>query len=268
MGTSAPLPVRDLAPHLEAGGRSTEARSRPQPPRSSSDLAEAVKASLMRWPAWPRIAALLAERPETQLFLAGGAVRDALRGTKTPPKDLDFFLEERDLEPVAERLGREGRLERTIFGSPRWFPAADQEMYCDLMAIQRFHNGLGRCSGIVQVLEQVDFTANAMALDLRRGIFFDPVGGADDLRRRIMRVTRFDVPDEPVVPGHDFTRTQWLWLRLIHYTAHARARDRAEDAWPGFTGSAPRCTSASRFEEVFQRLHPRLDEVLQRYGLG
>src|SRR5678816_3587822 len=86
------------------------------------------------------------------------------------------------------------------------------------MAIQRFHNGYGRCDDIVQILRQFDFTANAMALDLRSGRFHDPFDGTGDLRRRIMRAVRLDIPDEPVVPGHDLTRAQCLWLRLIHYT--------------------------------------------------
>jgi len=260
-------PPRD-APRDGQGSRGP-ARGWPRPRewRSSSEVAEAVHASLRQWRGWSRVAALLAERPEMELYLAGGALRDVLRGGHSSWKDLDFFLEERHLDSVVDELGRDGRIERTIFGSPRWYPAGEEEQYCDLIAIQRYSTGLGGCRSILDVLRQFDFTANAMALELRQDRFFDPLDGANDIRHRIMRAVRFDYPDEPVVPGHDLTGTQVLWFRLVHHTAKLGFEIEPDTlAWLRDHAPAPR--KRVRYEEVFQRLHPRTDEVLERYGLG
>jgi tRNA nucleotidyltransferase (CCA-adding enzyme) len=240
----------------------------PPDQRSSSEIVETVNASLVKWRGWSRVAALLTERPEMVLYLAGGALRDLLAGLSSRSNDLDFFFaEESDLDDVAHQLGHEGRIERNVFGSPRWYPAGEDDLYCDLMAIRRFHNGLGRCRDILDVLGQFDFSGNAMALDLRSGRFFDPFDGASDLRRHIMRAIRFDHPDEPLVPGHDLSRTQVLWLRLVHYTALLGLEiEPATLAW--LREHAPALRKRARFEEVFHRLHPRTDEVLDRYGLA
>jgi tRNA nucleotidyltransferase/poly(A) polymerase len=201
-----------------------------------------------------------------ELYLAGGAVRDVLDGGRSWSKDLDFFFDERDLEPVAAELGRVGRIERTPFGSPRWFPDGGGDFSCDLIAVQRFHNGFGRCHDIVDVLRQFDFTANAVAVDLRRGHFYDPVGGVDDIRRRVMRILRFDYRDEPIVPGLDLSRRQVLWLRVVHHVARLGFEIEPETlAW---LRENPAQGKRDRYEEVFERLHPRMQEVIERYGLG
>jgi tRNA nucleotidyltransferase/poly(A) polymerase len=202
------------------------------------------------------------------LYLAGGALRNLVMGEGSSPlKDFDFVIEERDLDAVMNEIGHQGRIEYTVWGSPRWYPAGPDEPYCDLISIQRFHSGVGACHNILDILRNFDFTANAIALELRRGRFFDPLDAASDIRHRIMRAVRFDYPAEPVMPGHDLIRTEVLWLRLVHYTAKLGLDIEPETLkWLREHRGALR--KSARYEEVFQRLHPRINEVVERHGLG
>ena len=222
---------------------------------------------LERWPGWPRVQELLEEHSEMELFLAGGGLRDVVLGNDDRSKDLDFFLAERFLDRVVRELERHGQIRRTIFGSPQWYPNGDGPVFCDLIAIERFHNGLGRCKSIEQAIEQFDFTANAIAFGVRRGTLFDPLGGMDDLEKRVMRAVRFDFPDEPVVPGHDLTRPEVLWFRLVHYTA-LLGFEPEPDTLDWLRAGRRALRKRRRYEEVFHPLHPRTGEVLARHGLG
>ena len=70
---------------------------------------------------------------------------------------------------------------------------------------------------MVDVLNQFDFTANAIAMDLSNQEFLDPHDGIADIRNRIMRAVRFDFPDTPILPGSEITWRATRWFRIIHY---------------------------------------------------
>jgi hypothetical protein len=165
------------------------------------------------------IAATMDALPKLEVYLAGGAVRDVLVSQEPISKDLDFFLGGQDVESALSHLERRGELLTGPFGSPRWFPNADRQFYCDLVPIRRFHNGLWQCEDITDVLNQFDFTANALAVDLRCGQFYNPQNGHRDLLRRIMRAVRFDYPEEPMARGARITRPAVVWFRILHYAA-------------------------------------------------
>ena len=52
------------------------------------------------------------------------------------------------------------------------------------MFISRFYNGLWVCQNIVDVLNQFNFTGNAIAMDLRSKEFYDPMNGWTHLDSR------------------------------------------------------------------------------------
>ena len=162
---------------------------------------------------------LTAEFDQAEIYLAGGSLRDLLLGRKTDPKDLDLFLGGCDTDKILTRLAAEGRLIRGPFGTPRWFLSETENVYCDVIPIATFNNGLWPCEDIHDVLNQFDFTANAVAVDLRNGMFFDPQNGRRDLLAGRMRAVRFDYPDEPISSSVNLTRPAVVWFRILHYAA-------------------------------------------------
>ncbi len=174
---------------------------------------------LQSWPGYIALSAVLKDYPNLKIYAAGGVVRDLLLGKSTPPKDFDFLLAGESVDGALALLAEEGRLVETPFGSPRWYPPGQGSCYCDAIPIVRFHNGLWPCADIVDALNQFDFTANAVAFDLRTGQFYDPQNGRRDLLRQTMRAVRFDYPDEPISAATTLTRNAVLWFRILHYAA-------------------------------------------------
>lgn len=183
------------------------------------DLYGDVLRILQPWSGFPVLSSLMTDFPEIDVFLAGGALRDILSGTERPPKDFDFFIDGSDLDMVLQILGAQGAITFGPFGSPRWFPSKLDTSYADIMHVKHFYNGLSQCNNMLDVLHQFDFTANAIAIDLKTRLFIDPLNGTWDIQRRIMRGVRFDYPDEPISPRHPISRLSVLWFRLLHYSA-------------------------------------------------
>lgn len=171
--------------------------------------------------AWTGAAAVeraMKAAPGTELFLAGGAVRDLIGGRGAGPKDFDLFFGGADSDDFLAHLARDGSITYGPFGSPRWHPD-DGGPYADVIPIDRFNNGVEPCGDITDALRQFDFTANAVAFNLGSGALHDPCGGLADFRNGILRAVRLDYPDEPIAAGHRLTRMAVLWIRLVHYAA-------------------------------------------------
>lgn len=175
-----------------------------------------VISALSEWQGYRMFMELLTEFEDTQVFLAGGVIRDVLLGRAVKPRDFDFFVPEKVVNLMLPNLQKNGQLAAGPFGSPRWCPKAG-EPYCDIVPIEQFDVGLGRCYNIIDVLKQFDFTGNAVAFDLRTQRFIDPLNGTYDLSRRIMRSVRFDYPAKPFAKGHTLTCRAILWFRILHY---------------------------------------------------
>jgi hypothetical protein len=165
---------------------------------------------------WQRV---LNELPLLDVYLAGGCLRDVLRGRVSGYHDLDFFIGGSAVEEALARLAHVGRWSQGPFGSPRWHPLPGEPLHCDVVPIKAFNNGLWPCEDILDVLNQFDFTVNAVAVSIRTREIFDPQNGRRDLARGIMRAVRFDYPDQPIAPGQSLTRLTVLWFRLLHYAA-------------------------------------------------
>lgn len=183
----------------------------------SDHVVQASFEALRLWPAYSVLSAVLDELPDLRVYLAGGVIRDICLGRQATPKDFDFFLGGASADDALAALTSHGSMETGPFGSPRWYPVNEPGQYCDLISIDQFYNGLWRCEDIVDALNQFDFTGNAVAIDLRDGMFYDPQNGRRDMQRRIMRMIRFDYPDEPIGPGQALTRPVVLWFRVLFY---------------------------------------------------
>ena len=155
---------------------------------------------------------------DLRVYVAGGVIRNVLLGLSSASKDWDFFLAGTSVSKSNDIFRRLGRLDETPYGAPRWYPNADETEYADLIPIADFVPGLWRCEDIVDVLNQFDFTANAVAFDLRTGEAFDPQNGTRDIARRIMKMVRFDYPTGPFIPGATLDRNTVLWFRIVHYS--------------------------------------------------
>jgi len=186
--------------------------------RDRHTIPEAVLRMLESWPSFDVVRRVLEGFTDLDWFVAGGVVRDTLLGVEDQPKDVDLFVKGVALRKVVERLAEEGSVERGPFGAPRWTHDGDGA-YMDVIGIESFRNGLWICRDIVDVLNQFDFTCNAVAVDLRSGVVFDPQNGVLDAGARVMRAVRFDYPDEPFVPGAVLSRPAVLWFRILHYAA-------------------------------------------------
>ena len=141
--------------------------------------------------------ALPAEQP---LYLIGGAVRDALLGRVS--HDLDFGLprsEKRDADPmrvarhVADKIGA------------AYYPLDSERGAARLVII---HNdgtrdtldfATFRGDSLEDDLYGRDFTLNAIALDVRTQQLHDPLGGASDLRAKVLRMcTPSSLSNDPI----------------------------------------------------------------------
>jgi hypothetical protein len=187
-------------------------------PTSVAHLVDLVDASLTRWNGSKHLRAVMRSNPNTDVFLVGGALREHFLAGGHTTKDYDFFIHGGDVDGFIADLSTEGEMRLGPFGSPRWKPKGYDSLYADIIPVLRFHNGLARCSTIIDALRQFDFTANAVALDLRNGQVFDPVHGISDARSSILRAVRFDYPDEPITLGSGLSRLGVLWLRMLHYS--------------------------------------------------
>jgi hypothetical protein len=171
------------------------------------------------WSGFAPLRTAMRELPDLQVYLGGGALRSVVLGEVGRVKDFDLFFDGPSVDRCFQMLGRAGRLEKSPYGAPRWFPAPEGSASADLIPVRRFVNGFWLCRNMLDVLNQVDCTLNAMALDLRRGAFYDPQGGRRDAAARLMRSVRFDPDCEPLRKRIGVSPTTALWHRLVHYAA-------------------------------------------------
>lgn len=212
---------------------------------------------------WER---LLAHFPRLRVFLAGGALRDMLLSGKREAKDLDIFLTGPDIDAALGKLANEGAMQYGPFGSPRWFPSKGSDFYCDVIPAPRFFNGLWQCEDIVDVLNQFDFTVNAVALDLRTGLFHDPQNGRRDIAKKEMRAVRFDYPEEPITPDAGLTRPAVVWFRILHYATTLGLKVEAVTLnW--LREHQHYEAQADHFESLFFSLNPNFKTALAARGV-
>jgi hypothetical protein len=175
---------------------------------------------LREWPAHEVVRSALDRFPDCQFYVTGGLVRNIVLGRSHETRDVDFVFYGSQADALVNFLGGFGRVDKGQFGSPRWFPDSLPGQYCDLVPPSNFNVGLWPCEDILDILNQVDFTGDAIAIDLRTGSTINPQNGLRDLQRRQMRATRFDETDGFIPSNRKLSRLAVLWFRVLHY-AHA-----------------------------------------------
>jgi tRNA nucleotidyltransferase/poly(A) polymerase len=180
-------------------------------------LVRRISTSLNAWEGFETIAAAMRRLTEVDVYLVGGSLRNAVAEIDAPTTDFDFMVQGPQTSEFLEILRSVGALTRGPFGSPRWRRHSDDRVYADVIPVTTFNNGLWHCQDIIDALNQFDFTANAIALDIATHELYDPQNGVRDARARIIRAVRFDYPSEPISDFTEITRNSVLWFRLIHY---------------------------------------------------
>lgn len=182
-------------------------------------LARKVYRILRSWKGFETIKHAMNVYPGIDWYISGGVVRNAASGINGFLADFDFFVKGEQIQAMLQELMNYGTLKCGQFGSPRWWPMVDEMAYADIIPVHKFFNGLEKCHDIVDVLNQFDFTANAIAIDLRRMLVINPRDGMHDAQEHMIRAVRFDYPDEPIHPGSSLSRNLVLWCRLLHYAS-------------------------------------------------
>ena len=130
-----------------------------------------------------------------QVFAVGGAVRDALLGKQ--PKDIDLMVSGKtpaEIQAILQELPGQVITTGKDFGVLR-YKNGGEDVEIALPRRER-STGEGHRDFDVQAdphmrpeedLWRRDFTANAMAVNLHNGQLVDPYGGADDIKRGILR---------------------------------------------------------------------------------
>ena len=179
------------------------------------ELRRSITASLRDWAGWEGLNHVVSQYPSFHIFALGGAIRDALLSRSMPSKDFDFIVYGIGSREAVQNLSRFGRLAFGPFGSARWYPQ-EGGVYADI-ANAKDWTSLWPCEDILDVLNACDFTANAIAYDLRNGQIVDPQNGRRDIVRRQIRAVRFDFPERPVSSTCPLSQPIISWFRLLHY---------------------------------------------------
>jgi putative nucleotidyltransferase with HDIG domain len=142
-------------------------------------------------PVVDRVAALASGR---DLFLVGGAVRDALRGSIS--HDLDFSVAKEAIafaRRVAAQLGADFYVLDGEFDAARVI-LTDSSGVREVLDFASF-----RGDDLEADLAGRDFTINAIAVDLKHSTIMDPMNGASDLLARTIRsCSATAMEDDPI----------------------------------------------------------------------
>ncbi|HBL40005.1 TPA: hypothetical protein DDZ10_05080, partial [Candidatus Uhrbacteria bacterium] len=142
----------------------------------------------------------LSDHPSAQLYVVGGAVRDAIRGRDV--KDVDLVIGGVKAEALEAWLGEHGTVSFVgkRFGVWKFAPHHDPSNPQIDIALPRKDVSIGGDGGYRQFLVESDpnlpieedlarrdFTVNAIAYDWRRDELVDPFGGQSDLKAQLIR---------------------------------------------------------------------------------
>jgi len=142
----------------------------------------------------PLIDSVHAALLDTEIYLVGGAVRDALLNRVS--HDLDFAIPKNAIAAarrVASALKADFYILDESFDTARVIVSAGNGVR-DILDFAAF-----RGPDLDSDLRGRDFTINAIAFDLRKQTILDPLNGAADLRARIIRAcSETSLHDDPI----------------------------------------------------------------------
>lgn len=135
-----------------------------------------------------------------ELYLVGGCVRDILMGHKMGEIDEDYLVRRIELEDLINRLKSFGKTESVgkAFGVIKFKPHKGVKKLFDI-SLPRKESSLGvehkafkvEFDPLIPVEEDLprrDFTINSMAINLKDFTLVDPLDGAKDLQRGLLRM--------------------------------------------------------------------------------
>ncbi len=146
------------------------------------------------FPFLPLLDSIRSALPDTELYLVGGSVRDMLLNRVS--HDLDFAIPKDAIEMarrVANALHADFYVLDESFDTARVILSADNGTR-DSLDFAAF-----RGSDLDADLRGRDFTINAIAFDLRNQTILDPLGGASDLRAKLIHAcSNTSFQDDPI----------------------------------------------------------------------
>jgi len=137
-----------------------------------------------------------------KLYLVGGCIRDLYLGIDAESIDEDYLVVDLQMDRIVELLRDFGKVDLVgkSFGVIKFRPTAMPEKCFDISLPRKERStGIHHRDFDVQFdpdipvevdLERRDFTINSMAYCLSTGEVVDPLGGLEDLERRLLRVNR------------------------------------------------------------------------------
>lgn len=170
---------------------------------NEKNAADLITESLSERPQLDFVQGLLEDFPDGEVYLVGGAVRDALLARES--QDFDFVIRGVPSGELEDWLSRRGQVDFVgrNFGVYKFLPSGFDAARCDFIdiALPRTEETVRDSRGgyrdfevathpflpILYDLERRDFTINAIAYDLREKTIFDPFNGQKDLARRMIR---------------------------------------------------------------------------------
>ena len=153
-----------------------------------------------------------------ELYVCGGYLRNIALGIDGG-KDLDVFINcnKEQLNKFITKIESIGHVDYGQYGSPRLFVQDNDIEYVDIVPFYNFTVSGTEIKTIDELLNEFDFTANAIAWNPRTNEILDPVGGIKDIHNRILRAVRLDFPERMVAPQTPISAVSVFWFRLLHY---------------------------------------------------
>lgn len=155
--------------------------------------------SLTIWKNKPFVKALKKQLPKAEIFLVGGAVRDAVLGRET--KDFDFVVRGVNKKELEKFLAKQGKVDLVgrRFGVFKFIPKGWMGSAIDI-ALPRTEHSISLAGiykdfkiktdsrlKIEEDLSRRDFTINAMAWDIFNNKLIDPYNGYSDCKKKMIR---------------------------------------------------------------------------------
>lgn len=162
---------------------------------------------------------LLLTKSSFDIFLCGGFVRNVILGINNSFNDIDLFFQCKDYELsfFVKEISNYGEVKLGPFGAPRLFLKDKKIGYIDIVPFSCFKVSKNPISDINQLLENFDFTANAIGLSLKEKILYDPLNALSDIDNKILRAVRLDFPDKKVALNISLSTLSVFWFRLLTY---------------------------------------------------
>lgn len=170
---------------------------------------------LQNYPIWD---ILLDYQDIREFYVCGGCIRDYIING-SGGKDIDIFVNcsKEELRMLVDYLEIYGHVVFGQYGSPRFYFNTNEEHYIDIVPFYNFVVSPNPIQTIDNLLENFDFTANAIGLNIKTGVIHDPVQGIADIKNHVLRAVRLDFPEKPVSEDICLSAVSVFWFRILHY---------------------------------------------------